>query len=65
MFIRNQKNYQIDRLMALCDRLEESIEAAKGKQTDLLNALMSQVLGICVASKPPANKLRATRIKST
>jgi type I restriction enzyme, S subunit len=34
---------KIDRLMALCDRLEESIEAAKGKQTDLLNALMSQV----------------------
>jgi type I restriction enzyme, S subunit len=34
---------EIDRLMALCDRLEESIEAAKGKQTDLLNALMSQV----------------------
>jgi type I restriction enzyme, S subunit len=34
---------EIDRLMALCDRLEELIEAAKGKQTDLLNALMSQV----------------------
>jgi type I restriction enzyme, S subunit len=34
---------EIDRLMALCDRLEESIEAAKSKQTDLLNALMSQV----------------------
>jgi type I restriction enzyme, S subunit len=34
---------EIDRLMALCDRLEESIEAAKGKRTDLLNALMSQV----------------------
>ncbi len=34
---------EIDRLMALCDQLEESIEAAKSKQTDLLNALMSQV----------------------
>jgi type I restriction enzyme, S subunit len=34
---------KIDRLMGMCDRLEESIEAAKGKQTDLLNALMSQV----------------------
>jgi type I restriction enzyme, S subunit len=34
---------EIDRLMTLCDRLEESIEAAKSKQTDLLNALMSQV----------------------
>jgi type I restriction enzyme, S subunit len=34
---------EIDRLMALCDRLEESIESAKCKQTDLLNALMSQV----------------------
>jgi type I restriction enzyme, S subunit len=34
---------EIDRLMGMCDRLEESIEAAKGKQTDLLNALMSQV----------------------
>ncbi len=29
--------------MAFCDQVEESIEAAKGKQTDLLNALMSQV----------------------
>jgi type I restriction enzyme, S subunit len=29
---------EVDRLMALCDRLEESIEAAKSKQTDLLNA---------------------------
>jgi type I restriction enzyme, S subunit len=34
---------KIDRLMGMCDRLEESIESAKGKQTDLLNALMSQV----------------------
>jgi hypothetical protein len=30
-------------LMGMCDRLEESIESGKGKQTDLLNALMSQV----------------------
>jgi hypothetical protein len=42
-------NYQylyfdlFDRLRALCDRLEESIEAAKGKQTDLLDALMSRI----------------------
>jgi type I restriction enzyme, S subunit len=34
---------EIDRLMGMCDRLEESIEAAKSKQTDLLNALMSHV----------------------
>ena len=34
---------KIDQLMGMCDRLEESIEAAKGKQADLLNALMSQV----------------------
>jgi type I restriction enzyme, S subunit len=34
---------EIDRLMGMCDRLEESIEAAKSKQIDLLNALMSQV----------------------
>jgi type I restriction enzyme, S subunit len=34
---------KIDRLMGMCDRLEGSIESAKGKQTDLLNALMSQV----------------------
>jgi type I restriction enzyme, S subunit len=34
---------KIDRLMGMCDRLEESIESGKDKQTDLLNALMSQV----------------------
>jgi type I restriction enzyme, S subunit len=34
---------KIDRLMGMCDRLEESIESGKGKQTDLLNALMSRV----------------------
>jgi type I restriction enzyme, S subunit len=34
---------EIDQLMGMCDRLEELIEAAKSKQTDLLNALMSQV----------------------
>ena len=34
---------KIDRLMEFCDRLEETIEAAKTKQTELLNALMSQV----------------------
>ncbi len=34
---------KIDRLMGMCDRLEESIESGKGKQTALLNALMSQV----------------------
>jgi type I restriction enzyme, S subunit len=34
---------KIDRLMGMCDRLEDSIESGKGKQTDLLNALMSQV----------------------
>ena len=34
---------KIDRLMEFCDRLEASIEATKIKQTDLLNAVMSQV----------------------
>jgi type I restriction enzyme, S subunit len=34
---------KIDRLMGMCDRLEGSIESGKVKQTDLLNALMSQV----------------------
>ena len=34
---------KIDRLMGMCDRLEESIASGKDKQTDLLNALMSQV----------------------
>ena len=34
---------KIDRLMGMCDRLEESILSSKGKQTDLLNALMSQI----------------------
>ena len=34
---------KIDRLMEFCDRLEESIEATKIKQTDLLNAVMSRV----------------------
>jgi type I restriction enzyme, S subunit len=34
---------KIDRLMGMCDRLEESISSGKGKQTDLLNALMSKV----------------------
>lgn len=34
---------KIDRLMGMCDRLEESIESGKGKQTDLLNALMAEV----------------------
>jgi type I restriction enzyme, S subunit len=34
---------KVDRLMGMCDRLEESISSGKGKQTDLLNALMSQV----------------------
>ena len=34
---------KIDRLMEFCDRLEETIEAAKTKQTELLNALMAEV----------------------
>lgn len=34
---------KIDRLMGMCDRLEESIASGKDKQTALLNALMSQV----------------------
>ncbi|WP_310423649.1 restriction endonuclease subunit S [Chamaesiphon sp. VAR_48_metabat_135_sub] len=34
---------KIDRLMGMCDRLEESISSGKSKQTDLLNALMPQL----------------------
>jgi len=34
---------KIDRLMALCDRLEGAIAAAQAKQTDLLSAVMAQV----------------------
>jgi type I restriction enzyme S subunit len=33
----------IDQLMDLCDRLEQQIDAATGKQTELLNAVMVQV----------------------
>jgi type I restriction enzyme, S subunit len=34
---------KIDRLMGLCDQLEESIKSAKDKQIQLLNTLISQV----------------------
>jgi type I restriction enzyme S subunit len=34
---------KIDQLMALCDELEQQIDAATGKRTALLNALMAQV----------------------
>ena len=34
---------RIDLLMALCDRLEQQIDAATGKQTELLGAVMAQV----------------------
>jgi type I restriction enzyme, S subunit len=34
---------KVDRLMALCDRLEQQIDAATDKRTELLNALMAQV----------------------
>ncbi len=34
---------KIDQLMALCDKLEQQIDAATGKQIDLLNAMMAQV----------------------
>jgi type I restriction enzyme S subunit len=34
---------KVDRLMELCDRLDQQIEAAKTKQTELLNALMAEV----------------------
>lgn len=33
----------IDQLMALCDKLEQQIDAATGKQTELLNAVMVQM----------------------
>jgi type I restriction enzyme S subunit len=34
---------KIEQLMALCDRLEHHIDAASGRQTELLNAIMAQV----------------------
>lgn len=34
---------KIDELMALCDTLEQQIDAASGKQTELLNAVMAQI----------------------
>jgi type I restriction enzyme S subunit len=34
---------RIDQLMALCDTLDQQIDAATGKQTELLNAVMAQV----------------------
>ncbi|MGI6302682.1 MAG: restriction endonuclease subunit S [Verrucomicrobiota bacterium] len=34
---------RIDQLMALCDRLDQQIDAATGKQSELLNAVMAQV----------------------
>ena len=34
---------RINQLMALCDKLEQQIDAATGKQTELLNAVMAQV----------------------
>jgi len=34
---------RIDQLMALCDTLDQQIDAATGKQTELLDALMAQV----------------------
>jgi type I restriction enzyme S subunit len=34
---------KIDQLMALCDTLERQIDAATGKRTELLNAVMTQV----------------------
>lgn len=34
---------KIDQLMALCDTLEQQIDATTGKQTELLNAVMAEV----------------------
>ena len=34
---------KIDQLMALCDTLDQQIDAATSKQTELLNAVMAQV----------------------
>lgn len=45
---------RIDQLMALCDNLEQSITAASGSRTALLNAMMAKVwesdyaLEICI-----------------
>jgi type I restriction enzyme, S subunit len=34
---------QIDHLMALCDTLDQQIDAATGTQTELLNAMMGSL----------------------
>jgi type I restriction enzyme S subunit len=34
---------KIDQLMTLCDKLDQQIDAATGKQTELLNAMVAQV----------------------
>ncbi len=34
---------KIDKLMSLCDTLEQQIDASADKQTELLNAVMAQV----------------------
>ncbi len=34
---------KIDKLMALCDQLEQQIDATAGKQSALLNAIMAQM----------------------
>ena len=34
---------KIDQLMYLCDSLDQQVDAATGKQTELLNALMAGV----------------------
>lgn len=34
---------RIDQLMALCDTLDQRIDAATGKQTELLNAVMATI----------------------
>ena len=34
---------RIDQLMALCNTLDQQIDAANGKQTELLNSVMAEV----------------------
>ena len=45
--LRNQEQHRIvekvDHLMALCGTLEQQIDATTAKQTELLNAVMTQV----------------------
>jgi len=44
-FLRTQRRVadRIDQLMALCNQLDQQIDSATCKQTEILNAVMAQV----------------------